>query len=57
VRVVATPVPPAVVAPRPVEMGGDLEIVCANQRRVRVRGRIDVPWLGEVLRTVEGLGC
>lgn len=57
VRVVATPVPPAALARRPVEMGGELEIVCANQRRVRVRGRIDAPWLGEVLRTVERLGC
>jgi len=36
---------------------GELEIVCANQRRVRLRGRVDAPWLGEVLRTVERLGC
>lgn len=57
VRVVATPVPSATLARRPVAADGELEIVCANQRRVRVRGRFDAPWLAEVLRTVERLGC
>lgn len=37
--------------------GGALEIVLARGRRVRVRGRIDVQWLGQVVRTLETLGC
>jgi hypothetical protein len=57
VRVVATPGPSATLARCPVDVDGELEIVCANQRRVRVRGRLDAPWLAEVLRTVERLGC
>lgn len=57
VRVVAGPPALAAVARRPVAADGELEIVCANQRRVRVRGRLDAPWLAEVLRTVERLGC
>ena len=36
---------------------GDLEIALANGRRVRVRGRVDLPELAAVLRTVEALGC
>jgi hypothetical protein len=36
--------------------GGALEIVLARSRRVRVRGRIDVQWLGQVIRTLETLG-
>jgi hypothetical protein len=36
---------------------GALEIVLDGRRRVRVRGPVDVQWLGQVLRTVESLGC
>jgi hypothetical protein len=35
----------------------EIEIVLEGRRRVRVRGRVDAGWLGEVLRTVEALGC
>jgi hypothetical protein len=37
--------------------GGALEIVLAGGRRVHVRGRLDVQWLGQVVRTLETLGC
>ncbi len=36
---------------------GEIVIVLAGARRVRVRGRVDAQWLGEVLRTVAALGC
>jgi hypothetical protein len=58
VHVISHPMPPAqrptdgATAPR-----GELEIVLDGRRRVRVRGPVDVQWLGEVLRTVETLGC
>jgi hypothetical protein len=48
----ARPRPDAATAPR-----GEIEIVLDNRRRVRVRGPVDVPWLGHVLRTIETLGC
>jgi hypothetical protein len=37
--------------------GGELEIVLAGGRRVRARGRVDPQWLGQVVRTLETLGC
>jgi hypothetical protein len=37
--------------------GGELEIVLADGRQVRVRGRVDVQWLGQVVRTLETVGC
>jgi len=48
----ARPRPDAATAPR-----GEIEIVLDGRRRVRVRGPVDVSWLGHVLRTVETLGC
>ena len=36
---------------------GELEITLGSTRCVRVRGRVDVEWLGHVLRAVKGLGC
>jgi hypothetical protein len=36
---------------------GAIEIVLVGHRRVRVRGQVDTQWLGQVLRTVEMLGC
>jgi hypothetical protein len=36
---------------------GEIEIVLKGGRHVRVRGRVDVPWLGQVIRTLETLGC
>jgi hypothetical protein len=35
----------------------EIEIMLEGRRRVRVRGRVDPAWLGDVLRTVEALGC
>ena len=57
VRVVARP--PALVAVdgRTPGIDGQIEIVLTSRRRVRVRGRVDAQWLGDVLRTVETLGC
>ena len=57
IRAAPRPAPAPTFVPVRVVTDGELEIVCANQRRVRVRGRVDAPWLGEVLRTVERLGC
>jgi hypothetical protein len=58
VRVVARPRPrdehPLPTAPMP---SAEIEIVLEGRRRVRVRGRVDPAWLGDVLRTVEALGC
>jgi hypothetical protein len=35
----------------------EIEIVLPRHRRVRVRGRVDAHWLGEIVRMLEGLGC
>jgi hypothetical protein len=58
VRVVARR-PPRVEVAATATAGADgaIEIVCESGRRVRVHGRVDVHWLGQVLRTVESLGC
>ena len=48
----ARPRPDAATAAR-----GAIEIVLDGRRRVRVRGPVDLQWLGHVLRTVETLGC
>jgi hypothetical protein len=55
--VVARPQPLVEVGGRAAGSDGELEIVLASRRRVRVRGRVDAQWLGDVLRTVETLGC
>jgi transposase len=36
---------------------GKLEIALADGRLVRVRGRVDPPWLAAVVRAVEARGC
>ena len=36
---------------------GELAIMLRGRRHVRVRGRVDLHWLGQVVRTLEGLGC
>jgi hypothetical protein len=38
-------------------LDGEIEIMLEGGRRVRVRGRVDLAWLGDVLRTVTALGC
>ena len=58
VRVVGPPRPAADTSAGPATTAsGEIEIVLAGGHRVRVRGPVDVPWLGQVLRTVETLGC
>ena len=36
---------------------GEIEIALPNGRLVRVRGRVDVPWLGQVLELLAGRRC
>ena len=57
VRVVARPQPTAEVGEHAHGSDGEIEIVLDRRRRVRLRGRVDAQWLGDVLRTVETLGC
>ena len=54
VRVVPSsgPSPSAAIAP-----SGEIDIVLSRDRHVRVRGPVDVAWLGQVVRTLETLGC
>ena len=56
VRVVARP-QPVIEVGRAAGADGEIEIVLERRRRVRVRGRVDAQWLGDVLRTVDTLGC
>jgi hypothetical protein len=58
VRVVATPHPVAHAsagAARPDR--GEIKIILAGGRQIRVRGLVEVAWLGQVVRTLERLGC
>ena len=58
VRVVAPPRPAADAIGGPATAAsGEIEIVLAGGLRVRVRGRVDVPWLGQVIRTLATRGC
>jgi hypothetical protein len=36
---------------------GEMAIMLRGRRHVRIRGRVDLHWLGQVVRTLEGLGC
>ena len=36
---------------------GEIEIALSTGPRVRVRGRVDVPWLGQVLELLAGRRC
>lgn len=57
VRVVAGP-PPAVALPSVSSAtGGEVELVLEDGLRVRVRGRVDGPWLGQVIHALERRGC
>jgi len=37
--------------------GGEIEIMLSGSRLVRVRGGVDVSWLGQVLELLEGRRC
>lgn len=67
----ARPAPPAFVPvrviarSRPTDEGragsvpaptGEIDIVLRGDRHVRVRGRVDVQWLGQIVQTLETLG-
>lgn len=41
----------------PTDGAGELEIVVGRGRLIRVRGRVDVEWLGQVLGALEALRC
>lgn len=58
VRVVSAR-PPSVdaTAGGPTDGGGEIEIVLARGGLVRVRGRVDATWLGEVLQTLATTRC
>ena len=57
VQVVTRPRPADDAIARSAAAGGEIEIVLAGGLRVRVRGRVDVPWLGQVIRTLATRGC
>lgn len=58
VRVITRPSPTGAtgtrVAPTPREA---IVIVLRGARQVRIRGRVDLPWLGQVVRLLERLEC
>ncbi|MGH7393690.1 MAG: IS66 family insertion sequence element accessory protein TnpA [Candidatus Rokuibacteriota bacterium] len=56
VRVVPPSVPPPIVGVATAP-SGEIDIVLSRDRHVRVRGLVDVAWLGQVVRTLETLGC
>jgi hypothetical protein len=35
----------------------EIAIMLRGERQVRVRGRVDLPWLGQLVRMLETLGC
>jgi hypothetical protein len=41
----------------PTAWDGELEITLADGRQVRMRGRVDPEWLGQIVRTLERPGC
>jgi hypothetical protein len=52
-----SPAPDTASADSALAARSEIEIVLTRHRRVCVRGRVDVHWLGEVVRMREGLGC
>jgi hypothetical protein len=57
VRVVPAPPPPVLVPSGPPTEAGLIEIVLAPDRVVRVRGRVDLTWLGQLVRALERPPC
>jgi hypothetical protein len=57
VRITVPPPHPAVETGAPTDEGGELEIVLAHGRQVRVRGRVDVLWLGQVVAALDAPRC
>jgi hypothetical protein len=51
------PPPPTAKGVPPAEPAADVEIVLAHGRRIRVRGRVDVPWLGQVVAVLDAPRC
>ncbi len=50
-------VPPAARGAEDPAGAGEIEIALSTGPRVRVRGRVDVPWLGQVLDLLAGARC
>ncbi len=57
VRITVPPPHPGGAPDTPAAAGGELEIVLGHGRRVRVRGRVDVQWLGQVVAAVDVPRC
>jgi hypothetical protein len=57
VRVVSMPAPPVPPPSGPLTEAGAIEIVLARDRVVRVRGRVDLTWLGQLVRALEAAPC
>jgi hypothetical protein len=55
----AAPRSPSLDAERggPTPWDGEIEIAMGDGRLVRVRGRVDAPWLGQVLGVLEAARC
>jgi transposase len=57
VRITVPSLGPEVETGVPSDEDGALEIVLGHGRRVRVRGRVDVHWLGQVVATLDAPRC
>jgi len=57
VRLTATPSPSTTRPVGGLPAWGELEIVLVDGRQLRARGPVDPQWLGQVVRTLETLGC
>jgi hypothetical protein len=57
VEVALPPPPPATATGGPLDEPADVEIVLDHGRRVRVRGRVDVHWLGQVVAVLDAPRC
>ena len=57
VRVVPTPALPGPPPSESLTEAGAIEIVLARDRVVRVRGRVDLTWLGQLVRALEAAPC
>ena len=57
VRITVPPPHPDGEPEAPVDAGGELEIVLGHGRRIRVRGRVDTEWLGQVVAVLDVPRC
>jgi hypothetical protein len=57
VQVALPPPRPAMAKGRPPDEPAEVEIVLDHGRRVRVRGRVDIHWLGQVVAALDAPRC